>query len=571
MEQLKLVTRGIVKYRFWILCGVVVLLSVGSWHVSASGLRDQFKKQESDIDSKYKAASTLKSKKDSPNDFSNTEMDKLNAQTLQHVVQAWERQYDRQLDLLKWDDELREDFIAAVRPLKPIELKIDPPPTPLTQELKVDFRQRYANYVGRLLPKLATRIGTKWLAKRSDISGSGGGYDPGSMMPSTTMMPMMPAAGAAGTDPRAKPAAEKPPLVLWNPGDQSRLLGLHFDWSKQPDAAPTTLQVLYAQEDLWILHTLMEVIRKANGDIESRHEATVKTIESIMIGRTAPPRAGQVVRLGGFGEGGYGGGYGSGGMQPPMDFAAGGSATSAPGGSATAAPGGSATAAPGGSATAAPGGSATSGPGPGMPGMPSVYGEAGAMAASTDPAQGRYVDTNYKPVEAKQLRDALKANPPDPKNAFLVVAKRMPLRMRLVVDQRKLHRFLAECGNSPLPIEIRQVRINRQAGATGGYEGGAAPGYMPDMSGGGVAEMPASESGGGFMGGSMGGMPYGPGAGGGFLPGGELKGRSVSSSNPAYDIPVELYGIIYIYNPVAKEKLGVEPAASAPAPAVPAA
>jgi hypothetical protein len=73
------------------------------------------------------------------------------------------------------------------------------------------------------------------------------------------------------------------------------------------------------------------------------------------------------------------------------------------------------------------------------------------------------------------------------------------------------------------------------------------------------------------MGGSMGGMPYGPGAGGGFLPGGELKGRSVSSSNPAYDIPVELYGIIYIYNPVAKEKLGVEPAASAPAPAVPAA
>lgn len=199
-----------------------------------------------------------------------------------------------------------------------------------------------------------------------------------------------------------------------------------------------------------------------------------------------------------------------------------------------------------------------------------MYSEGGTMAASTDPGQGRYVDTNYKPVEGKQLRDALKANPPDPKNAFLVVAKRMPLRMRLVVDQRKLHRFLAECGNSPLPIEIRQVRINRQAGSTSGYEGGAGPGFMPDTGGGGTTEMPASESGSGFMGGPMG-MPYGAGAGGGFMPGGDLKGRTVSSSNPVYDIPVELYGIIYIYNPVAKEKLGIEPAVSAPAPAVPAA
>jgi hypothetical protein len=372
--------------------------------------------------------------------------------------------------------------------------------------------------------------------------------------------------GMAGPGARAKMAAPKPPLVLWNTADQGRLLQVHFDWSKQPDAAPTTLQVLYAQEDLWVLQALMEVIRKTNGEIDSRHEATVKTIESIWIGRAAPPRVGRVQRLMQGGMGGPGEG-----MSPYGDAGAMGS----PMGSSAASPeaGGSMSAGPG------PQGSMSAGPsaGPGAPGM--TPGTGGVP--SFDPGEWRYVDTNYKPVEIKQLREALKANPPDPKNAFLVVAKRMPLRMRLVVDQRKLHRLMAECGNSPLPIEIRQVRINRQAGAAGGVDSGMAPGY----GGGEVGGMTP-----GYGGGEIGGMPMGsgtaapeagPGPGygapeggmfGGMMGAGDLKSRAiVSSTNPAYDVPIELYGVIYIYNPVAKEKLGVQPAANPPATAAPAA
>jgi hypothetical protein len=96
----------------------------------------------------------------------------------------------------------------------------------------------------------------------------------------------------------------KPPLVVWTSSDQGRLLGAHFDWSSQPDQAPTTLQLLYAQEDLWVLTALMYIIRRTNGEVESRHEAVVKTIESIMIGRSAVGRAGQITRLGGAAMGG---------------------------------------------------------------------------------------------------------------------------------------------------------------------------------------------------------------------------------------------------------------------------
>jgi hypothetical protein len=173
--------------------------------------------------------------------------------------------------------------------------------------------------------------------------------------------------------------------------------------------------------------------------------------------------------------------------------------------------------------------------------------------------------------------------------------------MRLIVDQRKLPKLLAECANSRLPVEVRQVRVNRQGGGGGGggmdygMPGGAsmyagmggmsgmggmgAPGDTPD-SGGYGGDMPgvgammpgvggAEMYGAGGYGASGMGMGMGMGA-------GAAKDRVKLSSTSVHDVPVEIYGIIYIYNPVDKAKLGVEqiPAltealAPAAAPAVP--
>lgn len=69
------------------------------------------------------------------------------------------------------------------------------------------------------------------------------------------------------------------------------------------------------------------------------------------------------------------------------------------------------------------------------------------------------------------------------------------------------------------------------------------------------------------MGGMEMGMEMGMGSGYG---GGAGATASLKSS---YDLPVELYGIIYIYNPVAEKKLGIELKEADPdaAPAEPAA
>ena len=74
---------------------------------------------------------------------------------------AWDGRFREQEDVLKWPQELLPDFIAAVEPLKPIEAKVEFP-TPPNQELKMEFRNRYRDYIRKELPKLAEIIGSEW-------------------------------------------------------------------------------------------------------------------------------------------------------------------------------------------------------------------------------------------------------------------------------------------------------------------------------------------------------------------------------------------------------------------------
>ena len=105
-----------------------------------------------------------------------------------------------------------------------------------------------------------------------------------------------------------------------------------------------------------------------------------------------------------------------------------------------------------------------------------------ANPAAGDPANNRYVDATYTPIAAERLRQALTSDSPSTEDAFLVVAKRIPVRMGLVMDQRQVHRLIAECGNANLVVEVRQVRINRQKSAGGAGSGGM--GGMGGMMGG---------------------------------------------------------------------------------------
>ncbi len=84
--------------------------------------------------------------------------------------------------------------------------------------------------------------------------------------------------------------------------------------------------------------------------------------------------------------------------------------------------------------------------GGGMP-EPAMPGE----GLAPPPDEGRYVDADGKPQPAGTWQQ----------HQF----KRMPVHLRLVMDQREITRLLAACANYPLPVEVRQLRINPGAGS----------------------------------------------------------------------------------------------------------
>src|SRR5205823_6321603 len=126
--------------------------------------------------------------------------------------------------------------------------------------------------------------------------------------------------------------------------------------------------------------------------------------------------------------------------------------------------------------------SATGGAGGATPGAGGAA--AGTTTAASTTGSDRYVDLSYASIrDINRLRSAMKGTATKPEDMLLAVAKRMPVRMHFTMDQRKLTTLLAECGNSKLPVEVRQVRINRDtASSLGG--GGAMGAGGPGMGGG---------------------------------------------------------------------------------------
>lgn len=525
------------KNYFWVVMAVMVCGVLAVWWISTSRLRREKEQRVQTIESKEKLINEVARQTPHPNQFTMTRMEEVNLRLADDVYDAWQQQYEKQRALLTWPALLGPDVIATLQKLQPIEAKVRFDPNNQKEELDATARQRYRDFIDVELPKLADIIGARWGA------------------PATV-------APTAATPP-------KPVTVYWDPSDQTRLQRTRFYWGNR---WPTTLEVLYAQEDYWVLRSIMEIIKATNGDVEYRYQAAVKTIEFIDLGRDVVGVSGSFA-----GTLGTGGMLGSGGGEAD---AAGGFVGGFPASSMGGMSGLMAGA--GGGATSIGSGEIASG------------GSRGPVAAGplTDPGDNRYVDLKFQPLTAQRIRAAFESRNPD--DAFLMVAKRMPVRMRVKVDQRKLPKLLAECGNARMQLEVKQVRINRppmrgsrqSGGATGAFFGGMGstpppPGEPTGMGAGagaaagislppgGGAAFGGAENYTGAEGDAAGAVGFGtPGSPGGFFgstpptgtvgPGGTVPRTAVMSDESPFDVDVEIYGIVYIYNPVDREKLGIK-------------
>lgn len=318
-------------------------------------------------------------------------------------------------------------------------------------------------------------------------------------------------------------------VVDWDAGDFG-LLESHFDWRGR---SPTTLEVVLAQEDIAVYKALLQVVKQVNKGATSQKDATIKQILALQIGRDARTgweEARQAFPIGGDTAAAN---------QPGMMSRGGATMGTAPG------------AVPGAMQGAAPGAA-----------------DQGAAGAKTvDPAlfNDRYIDDKGQPLPFDPQY-------PHAKHPFPEY-KMMPVYLNFVMDQRAVPKLLVALANSSMPIEVRRVRIIKEAVGsfdTGGAAGGTPAMGRPMMPGG---ARPMGPGGPGMLRGGM----MGPGSGRGVpgamrprAPNPAATGGDQQDTTGYKNVPVRICAVICIYNPPDREKLGIpeeKPAAGTNVPA----
>jgi hypothetical protein len=544
MDKLKIFLANAKKYQFWICCGVMLLTSLGCWWWASGALAKIYDGRKTAIDADFAGATV---QPDAPNQKIIDKVKQQDDELKQKVYHAWEMLYNEQKKNDYFPvDVLGKEFQKAFAKLRLPKDELDP-----------KYLDIYENKIKDYLPELEKIVkvrhevdngngtapgGAPMRPRQPGLGGFGGvgGAGRGGMplMPGGVGgfggfggggrggMPLMPGGVGGfggGGRPLGPPGAgldadrEYTGIVDWDESDRA-LLATHFDWGNH---APTTIEVAMAQEDLCVYRALLQIIKKVNAEANTQANASIKRIVALEIGRDSVPgwdEARQAVFV------------------QPMTGT------------------------------------------PGQQGDPRGMGGMGGNAMGGPASHDQQAEeTLFKNRYIGEKGAFLPYDPeyPHAKHPKFEY-KMMPVYMSFVMDQRRLPTLLVTCANSSMPIEVRGIRVLKEAVPPFDPGGGAAGMGMPGAMGHGMSGMPppmGPMAPGGMRGGMRGQGPMAP-------PPRPSGGAPAGGGGPQdvtgqFDVPVQICAVIYIYNPPNREKLGMpeekNPAeAAAPATSPPA-
>jgi hypothetical protein len=431
MDQVRVFLKLLVKYHFWILSVLVLIIATVCWTMASSSLDAKFTQRKSAIDSAFSSMTTLKQQATCPN----PEVNKVNQERVDEqtkiVLDVWKGLYQRQRDeVLKWPQELGSQFIEYIETRK------------FRDSISNEMRTLYQNYIEKRFDGLLDIV----KAQKMDAGAGGytgglgeggrGGYERG--FEGGPPMGQLPGVGV--------PGEEQNYLVQWL--DQNNLRAkLDFTAAK-----PTSIQVWVTQEDLWVYETLLNVMANTNKARKATRpdNTAVRAIIALEVGRATATSSmgssGQVLMPQGTGGGGMRGEGESMGGEMGGEMG-------------------------GGRMEYTEGGTDFGG------GRGEMYGgEMGmgmGMGGEADDATvlaGRYLDETGQPLA-------------DASGSLGVEYRQLPIYMSLIMDQRWIPHLLIECANAALPIEVKQVRMNPGQGAQGYEQGGGYGGTTTSVQG----------------------------------------------------------------------------------------
>lgn len=525
------------KHCFWVLCGLVVTLSLAIWWLGTKAVGNDIQARNAEIQARFGDLDNIIRQEPHPNQIVIEEVGKETGELAKEVYVAWSLLDEKQ----RANNPLPALSAEFQNAFNSLPENFDP-----EDGLSARYRQEYRDFINQHMPKLFEKVD---MLRRAPLdedaaaadtpgyarppTGPGGAAFSRAMMESGRMgydglVGQPHGYPTDGTGEAADPGFKTIGIVHWLDYDR---LQQRLNWP----ALPTTLEVVLAQEDLWVYEALLEIIKLTNGPVKNRLDAPVRQIQALQIGRdvaAAWRRGDDGVMFSGMGAG-TGSERSMDGYAPP---------------------------------TAPPGADMKSGD------------VLQPMAMSV--AAGRYVDEKGQPVEVDERGQPIYTDQQgqplykdESGQACPGPYKLMPIRMVLVMKETKLPKLFVECANSKMPVEVIRLDINPgmvpSLNVMGPAEGGPSSGGPTYGNGqlnyrSGTSNY--SSGNGGYRGGSLnyssdlgGGFPGGSGRGfEGYTQGVYPQGGYPTSQMPemsgaiqagTLDVLVEIQGIICIYNP----------------------
>ena len=497
MDQLKPAIDWCKRNIFWIGCFLLSAATIGAWFVSSGELAAEQKKRESGINkhlNDLRQVSSTTAEADSerahPNASTQQGMDAEIDTTIKSIVRAWSKNYDEQKAILTWPVDIlgKEtcDFFSAID----VAEKVSDPGRGFEK-----YRKAYYDRIPGFMDKICAEVGINWQYSKALIA-------------EKQRKALQAREDREQEDSRARQRDDGQDTsyidelnrypIVWEQANQDlwqQKLTTFRGYDDHTGAVlyPTFMQANMLQQDLWLLEAMFKNIKVINGDSTSNDTSVIQVVDHIVFGREA------INKLGVLSE---------------IDTRLAG--TSAADGLA-------------GAPEALP---YQGGAGRSNAGATGVD----ATVANPDAYHNRYVDPNFESISATDVKAVLGGSTLPEKNLELIVAKRVPFRIAVEIDERKINEFIAICANSEFVFEVNQLRVNRHLQFPGEIEfnGGAEA----SSSGGGRYEEDSYEE------------EY---VGGGAR---EVEGPREDllptpvESRTNFMVSVEFYGVVKIYNPV---------------------
>ena len=538
MDKIRILLHQVVKHHFWLLSAVVMLVGLGCWFLASSNLAKIYAANKTKIKQEFSSQNSLRSRGFHPNEQVNEEQRKQIEQQSREVTKLWQQLYVAQQEaVLTWPKQLGPRYEQKIADKD------------FGDDIHPDMRDTYMNYAKnhfQELPEVVKALElTEGSSQNSNTIGGGRGQQ---IIDIAQIEQMLSTRQRGNFDPNRKATLEQedPPeldfLVYWV--DQNRVRDrLTFN------ARPSSMRIWVTQEDLWVYTTMLQVIANTNQAAGSTRfsNAAIRVIDSLEVGKAAaqqsrakgrilvPAQSGGGEQLGGDIIDSYGGGFDMGG-------GAGGGYGMEGGGGGGAGMGGY------GAGYGMDGGQSLD-MDRGYGGMGGGFGEDGLGSGGENGQllSFRYLNEEKQPIAIQGDWDP---------SLVGVEYKRLPIRMRLQMDQRWLYFLIAECANAPLQIEVQEVRVNPIETGGGRKSGVTTNNRMYTLQSG-QNQTGTSGSGGQMFGGGM----YSGGGGGGMFGQERLANARVFDRQP-YIVPVVIQGTIYIFNRPDEKKFEVEEASS---------